>query len=117
MTASAGAATTAYRELGAAILSEAAKAQAAIVIASHESGARESLSRELVKRYGADYQVVVCDQPAKLEARMRDLQTAGLPVAMVIDGVGGQDRDGIEVLASVRAIDPTALRVAAVGWG
>jgi thioredoxin reductase (NADPH) len=117
MTASAGAATAAHQELGAAILSEARKAQAAIVIVSHESGTREILSRELVKRYGGDYQVVVCDQPAKLEAWMRDLQAAGLPVALVIGGVGAQDRDGIEVLAAVRAIDPTALRVAAVGWG
>ena len=48
---------------------------------------------------------------------MRDLRAAGLPVALVIGGVGAQDRDGIEVLAAVRAIDPTALRVAAVGWG
>jgi hypothetical protein len=48
---------------------------------------------------------------------MRDLRAAGLPVALVIAGVGGQDPDGIEVLATVRAIDPRALRVAAVGWG
>ncbi len=48
---------------------------------------------------------------------MRDLRAAGLPVALVIGGVGAQDPDGIEVLAAVRAIDPTALRVAAVGWG
>ena len=48
---------------------------------------------------------------------MRDLRAAGLPVALVIGGVGGQDRDGIEVLAAVRGTDPTALRVAAVRWG
>ena len=48
---------------------------------------------------------------------MRDLRKAGLPVALVIGGVGGQDRDGIEVLAAIRGIDPTALRVAAVRWG
>jgi thioredoxin reductase (NADPH) len=36
---------------------------------------------------------------------------------MVIGAVGAQDPDGIEVLAGIRAIDPTALRVAAVGWG
>ena len=48
---------------------------------------------------------------------MQDLLAAGLPVALVIGEVGAQDPDGIEVLAAVRAIDPTALRVAAVGWG
>jgi hypothetical protein len=44
---------------------------------------------------------------------MRDLRTAGLPVALVIGGVGAQDRDGIEVLSAVRSVDPAALRVAA----
>ena len=48
---------------------------------------------------------------------MRDLRAAGLPVALVIGGVGAQDPDGIEVLAAIRPIDPAALRVAAVRWG
>ena len=117
MTASAGIATAAYEELAAAVRGEAAGAQAAIVIVCREPGAREILHRELSKRYGADYQIVVCDRPAELAAWMRDLRAAGLPVALVIGGVGAQDPDGIEVLAAIRAIDPTALRVAAVRWG
>jgi len=117
MSASAGAATTASQEAGAAILSEATEAQAAIVIVSQESGTREVLHREMSKRYSADYQIVACGQPAELAARMRDLRAAGLPVALVIGGVGAQDPDGVEVLAAVRDIDPAALRVAAVGWG
>jgi len=92
-------------------------AQSAIVIACRDRRAREILHRELSKRYGADYQIIVCGQPAELAARMRDLRAAGRPVALVIGGVGAQDRDGIEVLAAVRAIDATALRVATVGWG
>jgi thioredoxin reductase len=117
MTASASIATAPYEELAAAVRGETAGAQAAIVIVCREPGAREILNRELSKRYGADYQIVVCDRPAELEPWMRDLLAAGLPVALVIGGVGAQDRDGIEVLAAVRAIDPTALRVAAVRWG
>ena len=117
MTASAGAATAAHQGMGAAIHSEAAETKAAITIVSHESGTREILHRELSKRYGGDYQIVVCDQPAELAAWLRDLRAAGLPVALVIGGVSAQDPDGIEVLAAVRAIDPAALRVAAVGWG
>ena len=117
MTASAGIATAAYEELAAAVRGEAAGAQAAIVIVCREPGAQEILRRELSKRYGGDYQIVVCDRPAELAPWMRDLGAAGLPVALVIGGVGAQDPDGIEVLAAVRAIDPTALRVAAVGWG
>ena len=117
MTASAGAAAAAHEGLAAAVRGETAGAQAAIVIVSREPAARQILHRELSKRYGADYQVVACGRPAELEAWMRDLRAAGLPVALVIGGVGGQDRDGVEVLAAVRAIDPTALRVAAVRWG
>ena len=117
MTASAGAATAAPEGLGAVVPGETAGAQAAIVIVSRDPGAREILHRELSKRYGADYQIVVCDRPAELESLMRGLRAAGRPVALVIGGVGAQDRDGIEVLAGLRAIDPAALRVAAVGWG
>ena len=110
-------AAAADEELAAAVRGDDAGAQAAIVIVCREPGARAILGRELSKRYGSDYQVVVCDRPADLAAWMRDLAAAGLPVAMVIGGVGTQDRDGIEVLAAVRAIDPTAVRVAAVRWG
>jgi thioredoxin reductase len=117
MTASAGAATAAYGELAGDVRGEAAGAQAAIVIVGREPGAQESLRRELSKRYGSDYQIVACDRPAELAPWMRDLRAAGLPVVLVIGGVSAQDPDGIEVLAAVRAIDPTALRVAAVGWG
>src|SRR5215469_12362204 len=117
MTASAGAATGAHQELGTAVLGESAGAQAAIVIVGREPRARKIIYRELLKRYGADYQVVACDRPAELAPWMRDLRAAGLPVALVIGGVGAQDPDGIEVLAAIRLIDPTALRVAAVRWG
>jgi thioredoxin reductase (NADPH) len=97
--------------------SETAGAQAALVIVSRDLGVREILRRELSKRYGGDYQIVVCGCPAELGAWMRDLRATGLPVALVIGAVGTQDPDGIEVLASVRTIAPAALRVAAPGWG
>jgi thioredoxin reductase len=117
MTASARAATAALEEPGAAGLDETAEPQAAIVIVSRDAGTREILHREVAKRYGADYQIVVCAWPAELAPWMRDLRAAGLPVALVIGGVGAQDGDGIEALSAIRTTDPTALRVAAVGWG
>ena len=100
-----------------AVRGDAAGAQAAIVLVCRDPGARETVYRELSKRYGADYQILACGGAAELAGRMRDLRAAGLPVALVIGAVGGQDRDGIEVLAAVRHTDPTALRVAAAGWG
>ena len=117
MTASAVVAAAADEGLAAAVGGEAARAQAAIVIVGSEPGARGILHRELSKRYGADYQIVACDRPGELASWLRDLRAAGLPVALVIGGVSGQDPDGIEVLAGVRAIHPRALRVAAFDWG
>jgi hypothetical protein len=60
---------------------------------------------------------VVCDQPEDLEPRMRELLGTGMPVALVIAAVGRADLGDIEVLAALRAIDPTASRVAAVRRG
>jgi thioredoxin reductase len=117
MTAPAGVAAAADEGPAAALRVEAAAAQAAIIIVGRDPGGREILYRELSKRYGEDYQIVACSRPAELAPWMRDLRAAGLPVAMVIGAVGPQDPDGVEVLAAVRAIDPTALRVAARGWG
>ena len=117
MSTPAGITAAADEELAAAARDETAGTQAAIVIVCREPGAREILSRELSKRYGADYQILVCGRPAELGPWMRDLGAAGVPVALVIGGVGAQDPDGIEVLAAVRGIDPTALRVAAIRWG
>jgi thioredoxin reductase len=117
MSASAGIAEATNEALAAAGRGEAAGEQAAIVIVGRDAGARHILHRELSKRYGTDYQIVVCGRPAELAPWMRDMRAAGLPVALVIAGVSAHDPDGIEVLAAARSIDPTALRVAAVGWG
>jgi thioredoxin reductase len=117
MNASVGVAAAAYERLAGAVRGDDAGTQAAIVIVSHDPGVREILYGELSKRYGADYQILACGRPAELTPWMRDLRAAGLPVALVIGGVGATDPDGIEVLSAVRAIDPTALRVAAVRWG
>jgi thioredoxin reductase len=91
--------------------------RAAILIVGRDARAQEMLSREVTGRYGVDYQILVCDEPSKLEPAIRRLQAAGTPVAMVIGGVGETDPDGIEVLARVRAVDRTVSRVAAVRWG
>ena len=92
-------------------------ARAAIVIVSREASVRKALSEELSGRYGMDYRIVACDEPAQLDPMIRELLAAGTPVALLIGGVGEADPDGIEVLARVRGIDRTVLRVAAVRWG
>jgi thioredoxin reductase (NADPH) len=86
-------------------------------VVSRDGAARQNLHRELAQRYGADYQVVVCDDPAELAALIRKVQDTGAQIAMVVGGIGGQDPDGIDTLAAVRPIDATALRVTAFRWG
>ena len=97
--------------------SNAGDGRAAIVVVDRDAGEREILYRELSKRYGADYLIVACDEPAALGSRITDLRMAGTSVALVIGGAGEADPDGIDVLAQVRAIDPTVVLVAAVRWG
>ena len=92
-------------------------ARAAILIVERDPGERETLYREMDKRYGADYQIVVCGEPAEAEAQVADLLTAGTPVALVIGGVGAADPAGLDVFAAIRGIDPTVSRVATVRWG
>jgi thioredoxin reductase len=94
-----------------------ADARAAIVVVGRDAKALQTLGRELSGRYGADYRIVVCGEPAQLDARVRDLLHAGTPVALVIGDVGEGDPDSIEVLARVRAIDATVSRVATFRWG
>src|SRR4029077_20168606 len=93
------------------------RGRAGFWIVGHDASVRKALAEELAGRYGMDYRIVVCDEPAVLETVIRELLAAGTPVALVIGAVGETDPDGIEVLAGVRGIDRTVSRVAAVRWG
>ena len=90
---------------------------AAIVVVSRDITTRERIHHELAWRYSTDYQIVTCDYPPGLAVQLRALQAAGMPAALVVGGVSGQDPDDIEIFAAVRPVEPTALRVAAVRWG
>src|SRR5215469_11945547 len=95
----------------------AGRERPAIVIVCRDAVEREAFGQELTGRYGMDYRIVHCGDPAELGTVIRELLAAGTPVALVIGGVGEADPDGIEVLESVRAIDRTVVRVAGVRWG
>src|SRR5215467_13090210 len=91
--------------------------RAAIVVVGRDVSVRKALGEELSGRYGVDYRIVVCDEPTMLDPVIKELRADGMPVALVIGGVGETDPDGIDVLARVRGIDRTVSRVAAVRWG
>ena len=48
--------------------------RAAIVVVSRDAIARQTLSGELSGRYGADYRIVVCGEPAELDVRIQGLR-------------------------------------------
>jgi thioredoxin reductase (NADPH) len=87
------------------------------MFACREGGGRAAIGQELSERYGAHYEVVVCEDPADLESRMREEQAGGTPVAMVMLAVNGPDAEDIELLAAVRSVDATTSRVVSVRWG
>ncbi len=92
-------------------------ARAAIVVVSRESAVRALMERELGKRYGADYEIAVLPGRDEAAARLSAMRDEGSPVALIFAGVGDRDEDGLEVLAALSPLHPTALRVALVGWG
>src|SRR5689334_17925895 len=55
---------------------------AAIVVVSSDAAALRALGEELAKRYSADYEIVLCGQPAVLDAQIRDLLAARIAVAL-----------------------------------
>src|SRR2546429_9916737 len=73
--------------------SGSASAVPAIVIVSREASARRDLRRELSKRYGADYQLVVCDEPTELATAIRKVKDTGAQIAPVIGGRRGRGAD------------------------
>src|SRR5215475_11869907 len=98
-------------------VSQGPEAKPAIVMICRDPAARAVLSAELAKRYGSDYQLIICERPDYLTSRILDLTEAGTPVALVIARVGDQDPDGLDLLADLRHVDPTTQRIASVRWG
>jgi thioredoxin reductase len=71
---------------------------------------------EIVRRYGADYEVGSWSDPVAALEELRQLRARGDQVALVLACQHGAD-DGVEFLASVGAIHPQAKRVVVLRWG
>lgn len=88
--------------------------RAALVVLSRDDEVRRTVSAELDRRYGRDYAIVPCSEPAETGTRLGGLE---LPVAVVFGGMGGVDPDGLVVLRSLHRDHPDAMAVAVVRWG
>ena len=75
------------------------------------------VTRELRKRYGADYAVVAEQLPARALEDLRSWRTEGRAVALVLADQWMPGMDGADLLGEARLIHPHAKRVMLVSWG
>src|SRR5256885_10049175 len=108
MSASAGGATAAPEELGPAVGSESEGAQAAIVSVSGDRGTWEILHRELAKRYGGDYQIVVATGPQSWRPGCGTWWPRVCRWRWALAGAARRGPEGAEGLAPVPAPTPRA---------
>jgi thioredoxin reductase len=83
----------------------------AIVVVSRSADVREQICGELQARYTRDYELGAFEDA---ESALAGVES---PVALVLAGYGGEDPDGLDVLARLAARWPGALRVPIVRWG
>jgi thioredoxin reductase (NADPH) len=88
-----------------------------ILLATSDSVSRDVLGGELRRRYGTDYEVVVCASYAHARAILEGLRRWKRAVALVIGYYGPDDRDGLHFLRRAYALAPSAKRAVAVTWG
>src|SRR5262245_33136739 len=86
----------------------------AIVCAGRDVGLRAAVSRELTKRYGADYSIVEWDDLPEQLLKDRALANG---IALILAGHTAAEPHGLELLERARRIAPSVRRVAIVEWG
>jgi thioredoxin reductase (NADPH) len=87
----------------------------ALLVVTRDDEVRARMCAELDRRYGRDFTVVACADPAAVPA---ELAARGEPpVAIVFGGLGSADPDGLAVLREVHAGRPSTVSVALVRWG
>jgi len=91
-----------------------------LLVVSRSAKVRDLLREELLHRYDRDYDVVTAGSPDEARERLAgDGQAAGgqAPVALLLAGLGGEDPDGLDVIARLADVSGSALRVHAIRWG
>lgn len=88
-----------------------------MLVATVDAVTRTILTEEFRRRYGADYEVVVCDDYDRAEAALHALARDGRVVMLVAGCYGPADRHGLDFLRRTYATHPAAKRLAVVIWG
>src|SRR5919112_108637 len=88
-----------------------------LLLATTDPASREVIGSELRRRYGGDYEVVVCADYAHARAVLEGLRRWQREVALVIACYGPDDRDGLDFLRRAYPLHPSAKRAVAAIWG
>jgi thioredoxin reductase (NADPH) len=88
-----------------------------LLLATTDPASREVVGSELRRRYGADYEVVVCSDHGHARAVLEGLRHWGRPVALVLACFGPGDRGGLDFLRRAYALHPSAKRAVVAIWG
>lgn len=92
-----------------------AREQPVIIAVDDQPLAREELQRELERRYGRDYELVVEESGAAALRAVEDASARGQRVAVVLASHGMAGLDGTEVLFRVRGLSPRTRRGLLIG--
>jgi thioredoxin reductase (NADPH) len=88
-----------------------------LLLATTDESSRDVLESELRRRYGGDYEVVVCADYGHARAVLDGLRRWERQVALVIACYGPDDRDGLDFLRRAYSLHPSAKRAVAAVWG
>ncbi|MGF9761918.1 FAD-dependent oxidoreductase [Microvirga sp. 0TCS3.31] len=88
-----------------------------LLLATTDETSRDVLGSELRRRYGGDYEVVVCASYEHARAVLEGLRRWGRQVALVIASYGPDDRGGLDFLRRAYSLHPSAKRAVAAIWG
>lgn len=88
-----------------------------LLLATTDAASRTVLGSELRRRYGGDYEVVVCADYAHARAVLEGLRRWQRDVALVIACYGPDDRSGLDFLRRAYSLHPSAKRAIAAIWG
>ena len=88
-----------------------------LLLATTDQMSRDVIGSELRRRYGGDYEVVVCADYAHARAVLEGLKRWGRQVALVVACFGPHDREGLDFLRRAYSLHPSAKRAICAIWG
>jgi thioredoxin reductase (NADPH) len=94
----------------------AADERPVILAVDDEAALLENVTRELQRRYGADYRVVCESSPDEALRKLKDMQVDSDEVAIVLADHTMGDQGGADLLARVKELHPRAKRGLLVEW-